>query len=86
MALDYRTVHKHRQGFEESIGDIWRFYNDLELALIHSPDNPNARAIVFRMMASMITFAHQLTVLEKDMEDVLYDQKDDKVQAEAPQE
>ena len=82
-ALNFATVHKHRAGFEESIGDVWRLYNDLELAL-RQANNPNARQIVFRLVAAMIDFARQLTALESDMKDVLYDgQNEQKIPKEA---
>lgn len=78
-ALNFETIHSHRAGFEESIGDIWRLYNDLELALRQSPTNPNARRIVFRLYAEMIGFARQLTALQDDMKEVLFNGKEDKI-------
>lgn len=79
-ALNFATVHRYRPGFEESIGDIWRLYNDLELALRQSPANPNARQIIFRLVATMIAFARQLAALEEEMKDVLYGQDDKTIQ------
>lgn len=83
-ALNFATVHRHRPGFEDSIGDIWRLYNDLELALRQSPDNPNARQIVFKLVAVMIAFARQLTTLESDMKDILYGQDEKMGTEKAP--
>ena len=82
MALNFATVHRYRPGFEESIGDIWRLYNDLELALRQSSANPNARQIVFRLVATMIAFARQLAALEADMKDILYDDQDEQTISE----